>query len=133
MVDQEPHRSVQLIRRIDTRIPAPLLSQAISSAPSLGKLVDLRSPAAQKSLGDSPAVPKTAMAKSPWGRVPSPSPLLGSAAAKVGPSQGPAPVSETPSSHDRGGVWVSPSVQAQRARESASANEVVPDNWEDDT
>ncbi|KAG6330941.1 hypothetical protein ID866_8147, partial [Astraeus odoratus] len=27
LVDQEPHRSVQLIRRIDTRVPSPLLSQ----------------------------------------------------------------------------------------------------------
>ncbi|KAG7093459.1 hypothetical protein E1B28_007135 [Marasmius oreades] len=46
MVDQEPHRSVQIIRRIDTRIPQPLLSAHIaSSAPSgasLGKLGDLR-------------------------------------------------------------------------------------------
>jgi transcriptional repressor NF-X1 len=41
--------SVQLIRRIDTRIPFPLLSAAItpSAPPSLGKLADLRSPSAQ--------------------------------------------------------------------------------------
>jgi transcriptional repressor NF-X1 len=46
MVDQEPHRSVQLIRRIDTRIPSPTLSSTITSsaAPSLGKLADLRAP-----------------------------------------------------------------------------------------
>lgn len=66
MVDQEPHRrfvepyhlffvitmltrysSVQLIRRVDTGIPAPLLSTYIASsapAPSLGKLADLRNP-----------------------------------------------------------------------------------------
>ncbi|KAF9266718.1 hypothetical protein L218DRAFT_921323 [Marasmius fiardii PR-910] len=47
MVDQEPHRSLQIIRRIDTRIPQPLLSAHIasftSSGPSLGKLGDLRS------------------------------------------------------------------------------------------
>ncbi|KAF8872738.1 hypothetical protein BD779DRAFT_1613762 [Infundibulicybe gibba] len=46
MVDQEPHRSVQLIRRIDTRVPAPLLSTHIASSappPSLGKLADLKS------------------------------------------------------------------------------------------
>jgi hypothetical protein len=41
--------SVQLIRRIDTRIPSPLLSATItpSAPPSLGKLADLRSPSAQ--------------------------------------------------------------------------------------
>ncbi|KAH9477552.1 FKBP12-associated protein 1-like protein [Psilocybe cubensis] len=46
MVDQEPHRSVQLLRRVDTRIPSPVLSQYISShapPPSLGKLADFRS------------------------------------------------------------------------------------------
>ncbi|KAK0217433.1 hypothetical protein EDD85DRAFT_1029594 [Armillaria nabsnona] len=48
MVDQEPHRSVQLIRRIDTRIPSPLLSSHVGptrppSRPNLGKLGNLRS------------------------------------------------------------------------------------------
>ena len=53
MVDQEPHRSVQLLRRIDSRIPTPLLSASVSSVPtassttSLGKLADLRAPVAQ--------------------------------------------------------------------------------------
>ncbi|KAI0746900.1 hypothetical protein C8Q80DRAFT_804919 [Daedaleopsis nitida] len=46
MVDQEPHRSVQLIRRVDSRVPNPLLSSAIgvpsTSSSSLGKLADLR-------------------------------------------------------------------------------------------
>ncbi|KAK0203953.1 hypothetical protein DFS33DRAFT_1260721 [Desarmillaria ectypa] len=48
MVDQEPRRSVQLIRRTDTRIPSPLLSSHVAptrppSRPSLGKLGNLRS------------------------------------------------------------------------------------------
>ncbi|KAK0192391.1 hypothetical protein F5146DRAFT_1102355 [Armillaria mellea] len=48
MVDQEPNRSVQLIRRIDTRIPSPLLSSHVAptrppSRPNLGKLGNLRS------------------------------------------------------------------------------------------
>ncbi|KAF9525445.1 hypothetical protein CPB83DRAFT_859575 [Crepidotus variabilis] len=57
MVDQEPHRSVQLLRRLDTRIPAPLLSAHISMtgpAPGLGKLADLknlRGPASSTSSG----------------------------------------------------------------------------------
>ncbi|KAF8805762.1 hypothetical protein BYT27DRAFT_7036688, partial [Phlegmacium glaucopus] len=42
MIDQEPHRSVQVIRRIDTRIPTPLLSTFIAPAPGLGKLADFR-------------------------------------------------------------------------------------------
>ncbi|TFK63598.1 hypothetical protein BDN72DRAFT_963814 [Pluteus cervinus] len=45
MIDQEPHRSVQLIRRVDTRVPSPLLSQYLTTlGPSvnLGKLADLR-------------------------------------------------------------------------------------------
>lgn len=50
MVDQEPYRSVRLFRRLDTRIPTPLLSSTITSPsagpPSLGKLVDMRSSAA---------------------------------------------------------------------------------------
>ncbi|EKM74393.1 hypothetical protein AGABI1DRAFT_133318 [Agaricus bisporus var. burnettii JB137-S8] len=47
-VDQEPHRSVQLLRRLDTRIPNRLLSTSIQSSapnpPNLGKLGDLRNP-----------------------------------------------------------------------------------------
>jgi len=45
MVDQEPHRSVQLLRRVDTRIPTPVLSAfivSIAPPPSLGKLADFR-------------------------------------------------------------------------------------------
>ncbi|KAJ7912584.1 hypothetical protein B0H13DRAFT_2250977 [Mycena leptocephala] len=45
MVDQEPHRSVQLLRCFDTKVPLPLLSNALAASgplPSLGKLADLR-------------------------------------------------------------------------------------------
>ncbi|KAF8738861.1 R3H domain, partial [Rhizoctonia solani] len=46
LVDEEPRRSIQLIRRIDSRIPVPLLSQASVPTPSrLGSLGDLRKPA----------------------------------------------------------------------------------------
>lgn len=196
MVDQEPHRSVQLIRRIDTRIPTPLLSQHVaSSTASLGRLADLRAPAGRAGAGVSvavgggvsgiggmglsagaagvggsrwtavvgksaPTMPGlTTGHASSWGgaspaRVPSPSKALGG-----GPSRSPAPgVSSTAgASTDLAGItgkgaggassagaWVSPSVQAQRAREAAAAvmqeqkageveMEDVPDNWEDDT
>ncbi|KAK7437497.1 FKBP12-associated protein [Stygiomarasmius scandens] len=50
LIDQEPYRSVQIIRRIDTRIPTPTLSSHISSlgplasssSSALGKLADIR-------------------------------------------------------------------------------------------
>ncbi|KAJ8514825.1 hypothetical protein ONZ45_g7677 [Pleurotus djamor] len=48
MVDQEPHRSVQLLRRLDTRLPTPTLSSHMASlrpthSPygSSGKLADV--------------------------------------------------------------------------------------------
>ncbi|QRV88589.1 shuttle craft protein [Ceratobasidium sp. AG-Ba] len=45
LVDEEPRRSVQLIRRPDSRIPTPTLSQASAPTPSrLGSLGDLRKP-----------------------------------------------------------------------------------------
>lgn len=51
MVDQEPHRSVQLFKRVDSRVPIPLLSSTVAQStpapPSLGKLADLRAPVAQ--------------------------------------------------------------------------------------
>ncbi|TBU61184.1 hypothetical protein BD310DRAFT_1037442 [Dichomitus squalens] len=50
MVDQEPHRSVQLIRRVDSRVPAPLLSASVGGASGLGKLADLRSAGGLQSL-----------------------------------------------------------------------------------
>ncbi|KAI0635276.1 hypothetical protein C8Q77DRAFT_1054207 [Trametes polyzona] len=50
MVDQEPHRSVQLLRRLDSRVPNPLLSATVaptSTSAGLGKLADLRAPGLQ--------------------------------------------------------------------------------------
>ncbi|ORY30230.1 hypothetical protein BCR39DRAFT_530107 [Naematelia encephala] len=46
LIDQEPNRSVQIRRRIDTRIPQPLLSASVpppSAKPSLGGLTIMRS------------------------------------------------------------------------------------------
>ena len=65
LVDPEPHRSVQLIRRIDTRIPDPLLS--IVTATASGKLTDLR---ARQTPAPVPAPPKPLATSSgpPWGR-----------------------------------------------------------------
>ncbi|EPQ53520.1 hypothetical protein GLOTRDRAFT_45377 [Gloeophyllum trabeum ATCC 11539] len=69
MVDQEPHRSVQLIRRLDTRVPSPLLSSVIASSntsSNLGKLADLRAPPAPRS--SSPAVAPAPAVNSAPGR-----------------------------------------------------------------
>jgi transcriptional repressor NF-X1 len=41
LIDQEPNRSVQIRRRIDTRIPNPLLSSTVSP-PTTAKLANLR-------------------------------------------------------------------------------------------
>jgi len=66
MVDQEPHRSVQLLRRFDTKVPTPLLSAALAASgppPSLGKLADLRAgPSAAPSWRPAPAKPAPAAA-----------------------------------------------------------------------
>jgi len=65
LFDPEPHRSVQLIRRIDTRIPDPLLSAL--TAPVLGKLTDLR---ARQTTAPAPAPPKPTATSSgsAWGK-----------------------------------------------------------------
>lgn len=48
LVDADPHRSVQIRRRIDSRIPSPLLSSLTAAPPppkrQLGGLVDLKKP-----------------------------------------------------------------------------------------
>ncbi|KAG1811846.1 uncharacterized protein BJ212DRAFT_1448349 [Suillus subaureus] len=146
MVDQEPHRSVQLIRRVDTRIPTPLLSASLSSAsPSsavLGKLGDLRAPKAVSGVTSGSGVwakpqPKVAEAGGKWTAVVSrpgsgsSSPAPGASSSSGGTQIGTATLSLKPSV----GAWVSSSVQ--RAREAASPDmdeeeEAVPDDWEDD-
>jgi transcriptional repressor NF-X1 len=145
MVDQEPHRSVQLIRRVDTRIPTPLLSASLPSpSPAvLGKLTDLRAPKPVSSMTSGSGVwakpqPRIADAGGRWTAVVtrpgsgsgSSSPAPG-ASSSLGAQVSTAALSLKPS----GGAWVSSSVQ--RAREAASLErggeeEAVPDDWEDD-
>jgi transcriptional repressor NF-X1 len=147
MVDQEPHRSVQLIRRVDTRIPTPLLSASLPSpSPSpavLGKLADLRAPKPVSSVTSGSGVwakpqPKVADAGGRWTAVVarpgsgsgSSSPAPG-ASSSSGAQVSTAALSLKPS----GGAWVSSSVQ--RAREAAilergGEEETVPDDWDDD-
>jgi transcriptional repressor NF-X1 len=139
MVDQEPHRSVQLIRRIDTRIPTPLLSASLAShasAPVLGKLADLRAPKAALSSmtgGGGWGQTKSAESGGRWTAVVT-RPVSGSSSPAPGASSssgGVAAATLKPSS----GAWVSPSVQRARevvSQEPSQSQEAVPDDWEDD-
>ncbi|KAI9457906.1 hypothetical protein HD554DRAFT_2029782 [Boletus coccyginus] len=193
MVDQEPHRSVQLIRRIDTRVPSPLLSQSVASTPStMGRLIDVRlgagrgvgvgvggsggsvwsgmseglgmgaSGSGSASTGKWSTVAKSALGTPRSGsgtpvRVPSPVVLSREVSPGPGRSSGVGVSASTGAgagtSGGSKGVWVSPSVQAQRGRENVVVGgtgstplvvegqgtgagqegvATVPDDWEDD-
>ncbi|KAG6873346.1 hypothetical protein C0995_000206 [Termitomyces sp. Mi166 len=122
MVDQEPNRSVRLLRRLDTRVPNPLLSASIAAsvptAPNLGKLVDLRaSSAPPRRVAATPSILNPAVPG--WGPRPA-------SAAPV------AAVSKQPSRLTTS-VTVSlarpPPLPRQDVPTSPTA---VPDSWEDD-
>lgn len=89
LIDQEPNRSVQIRRRIDTRIPNPLLSVAVTPQPStaktLGNLGNLRlSAPSSTSGGPSPT--------------PTPTPGTSAAAACIKPTSVPSKSILTPNS-----------------------------------
>lgn len=133
MVDQEPQRSVQLIRRVDTRIPTPLLSVVVggSSAggPALGKLsTELKTGVRPAAKAPSTAWAPTASATSGVGR--------GWTSVVT---KGPAPVASAwvaaPGRSAAVPTRVAPAVPAptQPAPTQPVVNgEDVPDNWEDD-
>lgn len=159
MVDQEPHRSVQLLRRVDTRVPTPLLSTVIGTSapppPSLGKLADLR---ALKNAGGG------AGAQSPsWRPALAPTPKPASQSTSGGPPRGWTAVVARPSSAaaatplvapkpttslggglsaSLGGLARTPTPTTTTTHASAlrratpvdraSSSVPVPDNWEDD-
>ncbi|KAI9510184.1 hypothetical protein F5148DRAFT_1181382 [Russula earlei] len=134
MVDREPHRSVQLIRRIDTRIPANLLSQSPATNGAPGKLVDLRAPArappAVASAGSGPlrvsrgwnSVVTTPRARTP----PSAAPNTNALSTWTSPM-----VSERISRSSTPSQLLTQPTVAEAAA-AASSIEVVPDSWEDD-
>ena len=149
MVDREPHRSVQLIRRIDTRVPANLLSQSVVTSGTLGRLADLRAPSR-------PALPVSAPAPTPagsgsqrvnrgWNSVLAPPPHAPSAS-NLSTLTVPNTSRSTTPSQPAGGTssWATPGasrtatplpvpsqpVAAASAVEPSSIT--VPDNWEDD-
>ncbi|KAJ8488026.1 hypothetical protein ONZ51_g3817 [Trametes cubensis] len=141
MVDQEPHRSVQLLRRIDSRVPSPLLSSVIappSTSASLGKLTDLRTGLQPLSRPGSSRVS------------PSPSPAPGSSG--VGAGKGwTSVVARPPQAAPTPSGWSTLPVRTQTPGRSTPSpgppriasvpppqpppanTEDVPDNWEDET
>ena len=143
--------SVQLLRRVDTRVPTPLLSTVIGTSappPSLGKLADLR---ALKSAG-------AGGAQSPsWRPALAPTPKPAPQSTSGGPPRGWTSVVARPSSAaatplvapkpttSLGGLSTSlgglartptPTHASALRRETpvdrASSSVPVPDNWEDD-
>ena len=132
MVDREPHRSVQLIRRIDTRVPVNLLSQASTTGNTLGKLADLRAPA-RVLHASAPANSGPPRANRGWNSVLTTPPPSGN------------PPSAAPNANSRS-AWASPTGPDRISRSStpsqslaqpvvttASSGDAVPDNWEDDS
>ncbi|KAL5476707.1 FAP1 [Sanghuangporus weigelae] len=142
MVDQEPMRSVQLIRRIDTRIPKPLLSSVATPSLNVGKFADLRSstnsPVARPS--SAAGVPNSNVNSAPsqnanrgWTSVVAASGTSTAQAGKSG-SAWDAPDRSLEAGHARG---ASPArhgnieVIAPRIATSVR-DDSVPDNWEND-
>ncbi|KAH7882494.1 hypothetical protein F5I97DRAFT_1910820 [Phlebopus sp. FC_14] len=118
MVDQEPSRSVQLFRRIDTRIPSPLLSQQIATAAaarvaSSGKLAHLQ-PSSPSAGGSSRVLGSSGVGA--WS-----SPLVQALRAAA-------------TSEVRVGSDAATSVAARMAEKAVEGegNGPVPNDWEDD-
>ena len=151
VVDQEPNRSVQILRRVDSRIPTPLLSAAAaaptpSTTPSysnLGKLADLRSsgPGLQPLNRPKPVSAPVATPAPAWSSSAASSSTSGWRAVVAGQTQrrpadawgSPTSATSRPSSR--------PSVPATPSRGSpvppipvsiAQVGAEVPDDWEDD-
>ncbi|KAL4256264.1 NFX1 family protein [Pleurotus pulmonarius] len=135
MVDQEPYRSVQLLRRVDTRIPATTLSAHIaankSMAPNLGKLTDMSLRSGSSSWRSTPTITPTATSRSRVAPVPT-IPDVGTSARAWGaasqsrsspkPSSGTAP-------HSRVSTPAPPPPTSSQAGEPTTP---VPADWEDD-
>ncbi|KAJ7597086.1 hypothetical protein C8J56DRAFT_307354 [Mycena floridula] len=129
MVDQEPHRSVQILRRIDTRVPAPLLSAHIASlgsTPNLGKLGDLRGGSGANSWRTPSAVKSAPAANRGW-------PLAARATVNEPTIAPTAPRPVTPNQSDiLPRRIVAPGPIINTVPTNASVQEPPPDNWEDD-
>jgi transcriptional repressor NF-X1 len=137
MVDREPHRSVQLIRRIDTRVPANLLSQAsTTTGNTLGKLADLRAstrvpPAAAPASSGPPRANRgwnsVLTTPPPGGNVLPAAPNANSLSARTNPV-GAERISRSSTPFQS----LAQPVVTETAT-AASSDDAVPDNWEDDS
>jgi hypothetical protein len=137
MVDCEPHRGVQLICCIDTRVLANLLSQASATSSSLRKLVDLRAPA-RISPAAAPASFRAPRANRGWNSV---------LTASHGGNAPAAPPSAPSLSAHSLSAWTSPtgpdrishsitpsqSITQPVAAAAPPSSDVVPDNWKDES
>ena len=135
MVDAEPQRSVELIRRIDTRTPAPLLSQHLQSHPApssnpLGRL--LLDPSR---IGSAP--PKTTMSTAPaprsgWAAIASSSKTPPARSNGASPAR---PVVALPTGSPRPPQAQGPTSTAAPVKPNQPAPlspQEVPSDWEDD-
>jgi transcriptional repressor NF-X1 len=156
MVDREPHRSVQLIRRIDTRAPANLLSQTVVTSGTLGKLADLRAPSRPAPPASAPAGSGSQRVSRGWNSVlaqpraetpPPPPPPHAPSPNSLSTWTGPNTSRSTTPSQQASGTssWATPGVSrsptplsvpsqpvAAAATAAPSSSEAVPNNWEDD-
>lgn len=128
--------SVQLFRRIDIRIPSPLLSNSITSStpapPTLGKLLDMKSSASSSWRSSSTsALPKLSAASTSGLSRGWPSAVTQQTATGA---PKPAPASITSSSTRSPSVHVSRTSTPVPAPVSHNPSEVVniPNNWEDE-
>ncbi|KAF7323896.1 R3H domain-containing protein [Mycena kentingensis (nom. inval.)] len=125
MVDQEPHRSVQLLRRYDTRVPTPLLSSVVAGSTNpaatsggLGKLAtaDLRGGGSWRS-PQTQAQPKVDASKAPRGWGAPAAAVPSTAAVATAPSRPPG-IPAAATNTTAGAVPQTPTA--------------VPDDWEDE-
>src|SRR5260221_10171477 len=136
MVDREPHRSVQLIRRIDIRIPPNLLSQSSSTSTTLGKLADLRAPA-RTSPAAAPVSTAAPRGSRGWNSVLT-TPRVGTPP-PAAPSGNNLSAWTSPVGSERISRSTTPSnppvqpVPTETAAAPSTSTEAVPDNWEDDS
>ncbi|KAK2464688.1 hypothetical protein APHAL10511_003264 [Amanita phalloides] len=138
MVDQEPLRSIQILRRLDSRIPAPLLSAAMAS--SVGKLglsssssSAWRAPSKPVSPAPAPPVPGiTASGARGWGAIVNPR----STGVTVPPTIITSTSTPVPRATNIPSRSATPSlgvrVESMSEMQSRGENMDVPDNWEDD-
>ncbi|KAF8757896.1 R3H domain [Rhizoctonia solani] len=128
LVDEEPRRSIQLIRRIDSRIPVPLLSQASVPTPSrLGSLGDLRKPAIVTK-PTTPGGPVASAWRSGASGVSDPNlnvaPRRSSATVWARPNLGPVARTSVPPQTSR--------VATETLAQAVETREDIPANWEDE-